>query len=189
MSQEERLLDNTRPGNIKPTVELRESLEEIEKCKKFFEQGGFIDYLNSVNQCYLENQGKVVGPESIITDNVESDNSDDSEMIELSDFVLPQGWGRARAGIVSSLEWQRAVGTKIIEGRISMNLYHKGDNYNFFWLLLYAAYGEKSSEESPILNGRYKRKAFSLNSRSVRSQDVDNLLLAFTSELLGAKIL
>lgn len=84
MSQEERALDNIGRGNIKPTIELREALEEINKCRSFFAQGGFIEYLHSVNQYYLENQGKVTDPEPVIYDKVGSDYGEGSEILELS---------------------------------------------------------------------------------------------------------
>lgn len=169
---------------IKPTVELREALEEIEKCRTFFEQGRFRDYLTSVNKYYLEGQGKVVGPEPIITDKAENNDGDLSEMIELSSSET-----NIRAGISASLRWERTVGPKIIEGLISIGLYYKGANYNVFSLTLYAALGEKEPEESPILNGRYKQKSFLLKPDQRMQQDVDSLLLTFTSELLGSKIL
>lgn len=189
MSSEEALVEKFRP-TIKPTVELREALEEIKKCRDFFEQGELVDYLHSVNRYYLENQGKVTGPEPVIVDDVESDNTDLSEMIELTDSAALQE-ASALAGIVTSLEWQRTVRSKIIKGRISIRLFYKGDNYNYFRVILYASHGEKDSEESPVLKGKYKQKTFHINpyQNSKMRQDVDNLLLTFTSELLGAKIL
>lgn len=175
---------DTRIGNIRPSVDLRESLEEIEKCKSFFEQGGFMEYLHSVNQCYLEDQGKIVGPEPEIEDLF--DDNEESEMLGLSE----RSWG----GIRAYLEHEQTFTSepRVAKRLISISLRY-GSDWEYFQLVLFASQGEKSTEGSPLLNGRFKQKRFWLNSlnRSNQSmkQDVENLLLTFTGEVLGAKIL
>lgn len=180
MVQEEIVGEKFRP-TIKPTVELREALEEIEKSRRFFKEAGFIDYLHSVNYYYLEKKGKIVGPLSQISGIL--NNNDESDILELDE--------RSRGGIEIYLECEEKKEALIDKKRIYIGLKYNKE-YDYFTLILYASRGE-GSVESSISNSRFKQKTFYLNSYQNTlermREDVDNLLLTFTSELLGAKIL
>ena len=88
-----------RIGALRPNAELRQSLEEAERCKEYFEREGFIEYLKSVNEVYLGNRGNIVGPRLEIYSGIKGESGiGDSEFLEIID---------SGGGVEASLEWDR----------------------------------------------------------------------------------
>lgn len=184
--EEERALDRFKPGNIKPSVKLRESLQEADKCKDFFLKGGFIEYLNSINQFYFGGNGKIVGPESLVTTSIDQntqviDGVEESDLLDLDDDAL--------GGIQAYVEFEERVSIlKIVKKHISILLKYQLKN-DAYLLSLHASWGKDTGEENAIQIGKYSRKTFYLNPNVRIQSDIDDLLLTFTGELLEARIL
>ena len=64
----------------------------------FFEEGKFIDYFQSLNEVYLNDQGTVHGPENVIGAVLSSDMELESQTL----FEL----GQASGSVTVRLEWK-----------------------------------------------------------------------------------
>jgi len=170
-----------RTGALKPSAELRKSLEEAEKCREYFEREGFIEYLQSVNEVYLGNQGNIVGPRLEITSETEEENrTSDQEFLEM---VNPSG------GVGASLEWDNDEdGEPKKEIVITLGYSTLNDLYTVS-LFSGARQRQKGENNSPINKGRSLQRNFYLNPIPGMSKRIDDLLLTFTEELLESKIL
>ena len=180
MSQE--TPDILRGGIVKPTVELRHSLEQAERCRQLFEQGKFTDYLDSVNESYLGGQGRLIGPTLKITSGFDLDeeyHETDSEPLGLNE--------NARGGLRVALEYDPDQKRK---GEVAVQLQYD-DRNNCFTLYLSATLIESmaSEEANPISSGKSLSRRFLVNPTSRIVGDVDDLLLTFTGELLEERFI
>jgi hypothetical protein len=86
--------------------------------------------------------------------------------------------------VTSCLEWQESKQLKKLV-RITFRYSVEED---FYRLILYAQ-TKKGNGEKSLATGRYLRRAFHLNPGPWITSVVDNLLLAFTDELLDLDML
>ena len=183
MTQNERAIQgsNGEVGNLKPGAERRESMEEAERCKIFFERGGFMDYLRSLNEYYFKNGGEVTGPNlqfTNFTTLAEITTDVDSELLDLD----AKSYGGIVAGLDVSQGGER--GGKVNK-KISIVLYSNGKE-NYFYLELGASVEDVGNDT--ISTASYIRRSFYLNQQRM-GNNVDNLLLEFTGELVDAKFI
>jgi len=168
---------------LKPNAELRKALDEVDECMNFFNKGNFIDYFRSINEVYLNNQGKIEGP----TPSISSTLAEDSKLKNHRLLELDQTPG----GISIGLDWEEAEDKKRSKKHISLSLNYKSQ-FNDFDLYLFASVESKfgTETESGLLNTSTSlQRNFLLNPEVNLPKYVDDLLLTFTNELFESGIL
>ena len=170
---------NTSPviGSFKPSPQLRSSLEEAKKCKEYFQQEKYTDYLISINNIYLNASGKINGPEISINSWVdEGALATEGEFLDLSSTAK----GEASAYI----DWEEGKLKKHIGITLSYST-----QYDAFSLALNGSKKSKERRGTKFFVGKSIYRMFWLNPAQRMSKDIDDLLLTFTSELLDSGIL
>lgn len=181
ITETEKIDSGGRIGALRPSAELRQSLEEAERCKEYFEREGFIEYLKSVNEVYLENRGSIVGPRLEICSGIKGENRiEDSEFLEMVN---------SGGGMETSLEWDRDESEKPKKSiSVQLNYITKNNLYTMY-LSSGICEKQKGKTNSLLFKGRTLQRNFYLNPVSGMSKRIDDLLLTFTEELLESKIL
>lgn len=163
-------------GAIVPSVEMRKSVEGAERCKAFFEGFKLMDWLNSINEHYLNGSAKVDGPNFRIASTTPSPNLDDGADVE--SFDLESSWG----GIKTMLKWKN--GSDDLQKTVTMSLFYS-NKFDYFSLHLEV---EQTHLDTNGGTSSFFR-AFTLNPGYIKMDDVDDALLTFTGELIDAGIL
>lgn len=178
MGEIEKKHHDGRLGALRPSAELRGVLSEIENCKDFFERGGIVDYLQSINEFYIEGKGSIKGPVPLISFIGKENVLDDLGFLNLD---TPQG------GVEAHIEWEEEEDNQ--SKSISVQLLYSGE-HNFYSMFLYAGFVEKKSEGDALSTGGSIQRNFWLNPNSSRTSEcVDDILLTFAEELLESGIL
>lgn len=166
-----------RSATLKPSIELKRALDEAQACKEVLLEGRFMDWQNSLNESYLNSQGKVTLPESVIWTDL--DDKDLSSNLHGFELTQPSG------GVLSVLKWGVDL-DKGLGNSVSIGFFKNSDN-NLFRLVLTGEILEKKSER--LYYGKYLQRTFFLNPESDMVEYVDSVLLMFTEELLEAGVL
>jgi hypothetical protein len=163
-------------GTIVPSVEMRKSLEGAERCKAFFEGLKLVDWLNSINEHYLNGSAEVDGPNLRISSNTSIQDSDDG--MDVKSFDLESSWG----GLKAELKWGH--GDDNSQGVITISLFYSN---RYDYINLYLEGGQTRLDTNGSTSSFFRD--FMLNPDYIKMDDVDDALLTFTSELIDAGIL
>lgn len=164
-------------GTIKPNAELRESLDNIEKSKKLFEEGDFVGFLQTINEFYFGGDGKIEGPYSFIGSDVDEDKLDDSSL-----FNLRNSWGR----VLAKLNWEGQDGGQSKTVSVDFGYSSKGNVYS---IILYAEAFERTVEGGSLAVGKSIQRNFWIMPNAGMQEGIDDMLLTFVEELIESGIL
>lgn len=165
-----------RPKSIiKPSAQLRESLEEAERCRDFFEREKMMDFLHSLNESYFSNQAKVAGPSLNISSDLRLEGEEGLGLLDLNDTT---------GGILASVDLDTAGAPHKV---IYVHFYHIS-RYNVFSLELEVTTLDDNKGES-LSTGSALSRSFRINPTQRMAGDIDSLLMTFTGELVEKGIL
>lgn len=168
-------------NRVKPSAEVRQALNEVERSWAFFHEGAYGDYFAALNEVYLGGRGEVVGPEKKIG------LSDTREQ----DLAEPLRLERAGGAVEMRLKWKRMIGEREAESWVSLTFKYL-TSHDQFYMQLYGeqeSFGEGEGEGGAVGRGRTLQRDFYVVANARAHPHVDDVLLTFTGELTDFGIL
>lgn len=180
MSNIEQEKTSEKLDNLKPGAELRRATDDLELCRRTFENLGFLDYLNAVNESYLESQGRI----EKLKLSISFDLDGEKELNGQRGLGLNKHW----PGVSAFLTWEVERKEDLQKNSISITLNYSRE-YDCYWNSLYACSVENSVIDIRMQVGTSIQRNFWLNPCPELPEYVEDALLTFTTELLDSGFL
>lgn len=158
---------------VRPSAELKSSVDEINKSLDIANTLHIREYLDVINQEYLEGKGTITGPRDYISSDLIPKNTDD----ESRDVVLRNSYG----GVNFELHFGESL-----ENLLQIDVNYRG-MYNWIDFTTYARYN--AHRESNVTINSTLTRGFYINIDNRLESTVESLLLAFTEELIEGGII